>query len=100
MRDLLLDAADRLLARFGYRKMTMDDLAREAGIGKGTIYLYSPSKQEVALCWIARIIPRLVEQLRAAASEPLPPAERLRRMLLTRVLFLFDTAQPHYHIFD
>jgi len=26
--DLILDAADRLLARYGYRKMTIDDLAR------------------------------------------------------------------------
>ena len=33
--DLILDAADRLLARYGYRKMTMDDLAREVGIGQG-----------------------------------------------------------------
>jgi AcrR family transcriptional regulator len=50
--DAILDAAERLLARYGYRKMTMDDLAREAGIGKGTKYLHFPSKQEVVLCSI------------------------------------------------
>ena len=32
--ELILDAADRLLARYGYRKMTIDDLAAEVGIGK------------------------------------------------------------------
>jgi len=32
----ILDAADRLLGRFGFRRMTIDDLAKEAGIGKGT----------------------------------------------------------------
>jgi len=44
VRDAILDAAERLLARYGYRKMTMDDLASEAGIGKGTTYLHFPSK--------------------------------------------------------
>src|SRR5437763_1237801 len=42
----ILDAADRLLARYGYQKMTVDDLAREAGIGKGTVYLSFPGKSE------------------------------------------------------
>jgi len=43
--DLILDAADRLLARYGYKKMTMDDLAQEVGIGKGTIYLHFSTKE-------------------------------------------------------
>jgi AcrR family transcriptional regulator len=63
VRDAVLDAAERLLARYGYRKMTMDDLAREAGIGKGTTYLHFPSKQEVVLCSIDRIVERLLGQL-------------------------------------
>ncbi len=36
MRDKILDATERLLARYGYAKMTVEDIAREAGIGKGT----------------------------------------------------------------
>ncbi len=37
--ERLLDAATTLLVRWGYRKTTIDDVAREAGVGKGTIYL-------------------------------------------------------------
>ena len=33
-RDLILDATERLLGRLGYQKTTMEDIAREAGIGK------------------------------------------------------------------
>ena len=40
-RDRILDAAERLLARFGYKKTTMEDIAREAGLGKRTLYLDS-----------------------------------------------------------
>ena len=53
-----MDATDRLLARFGYKKMTIDDLAQEVGIGKGTVYLHFSSKEEIALSHIDRIIER------------------------------------------
>lgn len=95
VRDAILDATDRLLSRFGYRKMTMDDLAREVGIGKGTLYLYFKSKEEIALSHIDYIVERLKEKLLSIAREDAPPCERLREMLITRVLFRFDSVQ-HY----
>src|SRR5215813_7199669 len=93
--DLILDAADRLMARYGYRKMTMDDLAQEVGIGKGTIYLHFPSKEEVALSHIDRIIERLCEQLQSIARTKERSDLRIRKMLLLRVLYRFDSVQ-HY----
>jgi AcrR family transcriptional regulator len=95
VRDAILDAAERLLARYGYKKMTMDDLASEAGIGKGTTYLHFPSKQEVVLCSIDRIVDRLLEQLRAIAQSDASPAEKVRQMLRTRVLFRFDSVKDY-----
>jgi AcrR family transcriptional regulator len=95
IRDLILDAADRLLARYGYRKMTMDDLAQEVGIGKGTIYLHFPSKEEVVLSHVDRIVERLKVELQKLARGGGTPAARLRRMLVARVMFRFDSVQ-HY----
>src|SRR5262245_40586884 len=99
-RDRILDAVERLLARWGYRKTTVGDLAREAGLGKRTIYLHFPSKGEVALSSIDRIVERLTGRLRAVAAGPGPPAERLRRMLLLRVLFRFDSVRDYRHSLD
>jgi AcrR family transcriptional regulator len=93
--DVILDAADRLLARYGYRKMTMEDLAHEVGIGKGTIYLHFRSKEDLVLSHIDRLISRLKERLTQIARGAGAPAERLRQMLVTRVLFRFDGVQ-HY----
>ena len=93
--DLILDAADRLLARYGYKKMTMDDVAKEVGIGKGTIYLHFKSKEEIALARVDRIVDRLNERLRGIAHSNGSAVARLRRMLLERVLFRFDSVQ-HY----
>ena len=95
VKDAILDATDRLLARFGYRKMTVDDIAAEAGIGKGSIYLHFSSKEEVVLSHIDRIVDRLRERLKEIAQSDATAAERLRLMLLTRVLYRFDSIQ-HY----
>jgi len=95
VREAILDATDRLLARFGYRKMTVEDIATEAGIGKGTIYLHFSSKEQVVLSHVDRIVDRLKERLSEIARSDATAAERLRLMLLTRVLFRFDSIQ-HY----
>ncbi len=94
-RDAILDATDRLLARFGYRKMTIEDLAREVGIGKGSIYLHFSSKEEIALSHIDRIIERLKSRLRMIAGGAEKVEKRLADMLCERVLFRFDGVQ-HY----
>lgn len=53
--ERLLDVAATLLVRWGYRKTTIDDVAREAGVGKGTIYLHWKDKNELfrAAIWRA-----------------------------------------------
>jgi AcrR family transcriptional regulator len=95
IRDLILNGVDVLLARYGYRKMTMEDLAQVVGIGKGTIYLHFPSKQDVTLSHIDRIVERLIIELKRIASGPDPAPEKIKKMLVMRVLFRFDSVR-HY----
>jgi len=84
-RDAILDAAGRMVERYGYRKTTMSDIAREAGVGKATLYLYFESKQDLALAYVDRLADRVLQALRRLAAEPAPAAERLCRMLRLRV---------------
>ena len=95
VKDSILDATDCLLARYGYRKMTVEDIAIEAGIGKGTIYLHFSSKEEVVLSHVDRIVDRLKQHLAEIARSKITAPERIRQMLLVRVLFRFDSIQ-HY----
>lgn len=95
IRDLILDSVDVLFARYGYKKMTMDDLAQHVGIGKGTLYLHFSGKEDVALSHIDRIVERLEKELRAIASRDVSPARRIEQMLLTRVLFRFDIVSKY-----
>jgi len=91
--ELILDAADRLLARYGYRKMTIDDLAAEVGIGKGTIYLHFRSKEDLVYSHIDRVINRVIERLRRVLRSGLPPADKIREMIVLRVMYRFDSVQ-------
>jgi AcrR family transcriptional regulator len=50
----ILDAAIRLLLKWGYRKTTLEDIAREAGVAKGTIYLSWPTREKLFMAIIAR----------------------------------------------
>ena len=95
VRQRLLDATDRLLARYGYRKMTIEDLAREVGIGKGSVYLHFPSKEALVLAHIDRIVERVLDELKRIAARVADAGEKMREMLLARVLIRFDAVQ-HY----
>jgi AcrR family transcriptional regulator len=69
--ERILDAAAALLVRFGYRKTTIDDVAREAGVGKGTIYLHWKDKNELFRASIWREEQRYTDELqRRLASDP------------------------------
>src|SRR5215469_14784240 len=60
--ERILDAAATLLVRWGYRKTTIDDVAREAGVGKGTIYLHWKDKNELFMAAIWRTSKQLSDE--------------------------------------
>src|SRR3954452_181596 len=100
MRDRILDATERLLGRLGYQKTTMEDIAREAAIGRRTIYLHFATKEDVALATIDRIVERLKRALQQVADSGGPPGDRLRAMLRLRVMFRFDSVKDYYQGLD
>ena len=78
--EAILDATNRLLAQRGYDLMSMDEIAAEVGIAKGSLYKHFESKERLA----AAVMTRLLERTRAAlAAMPatLPAIDRLRGLL-------------------
>jgi len=99
-RVALLDAAERLLARIGYRKVTMEDLAQEAGVSRRTVYGYFRSKEEVILGTIDRIVDQVSERLDAVARVEGSAADRLRDMLVERVRIRVEKVRDYAHALD
>jgi AcrR family transcriptional regulator len=96
-RRAILEAARNRFLHYGYKKTTIDEIAADAGIGKGSVYLHFQGKEEILLT-IAREVKRnITEQMRAIAHSLGSPEERLRRMLLASILSVNDAARAASH---
>ncbi|HUA35286.1 MAG TPA: TetR/AcrR family transcriptional regulator [Candidatus Binataceae bacterium] len=96
-RAAILDAAQKLFSRYGYRRTSIDDIAREAEIAKGTVYLSFKSKEEIfrALCE-SMCVRVQAEAARASAMEA-PIERRLAAILEAKYGFYFDLVQRSPH---
>lgn len=65
----LLDAATACFARVGVSKTTLDDVAREAGLARATLYRYFPGKPAVVGALVARETVVLTAVLEAASAD-------------------------------
>lgn len=98
--DVILDAAQQLFAHFGYRRTAMEDIAREAGVAKGTLYLYFDSKEAVFRAMHARTIAEVWRMCDAVEAEDLPFAERLYRLLDHRCSPVQERYQRSEHLLE
>ena len=46
-KEQIIEAARKLFNKFGFKKVSMDEIAREAGVTKRTVYMYFSSKEEL-----------------------------------------------------
>jgi len=60
----ILEAASRLIAHYGFDKTTMEDIAREAGVSKGALYLIWSSKDQLFEALLSYEMKRLLDDLR------------------------------------
>jgi AcrR family transcriptional regulator len=92
-RERIMEASVDLFARYGFKKTTVDDIAKESGIGKGTVYLHFSSKEDIALEVMRDQNRQIHDKLRSIASGKAASESKLRSMLVTRVMERFDRIQ-------
>ena len=86
-RKLILEEAARLFSAKRFDEVLMDDIAHQAGVGKGTIYTYFADKEELYFAVVFEGIRRLNEQLQRKANRQQNPEDELRRMVHAIVSF-------------
>jgi AcrR family transcriptional regulator len=74
----LLDAALDLFAEYGFRKASVDDIARRLGVAPGTIYLYAADKRDLYRKAVERAFRSWQEAVRKAIEAEAEPVERFR----------------------
>jgi TetR/AcrR family fatty acid metabolism transcriptional regulator len=81
-REAILRAAIRVFAHNGYFNSKVADIARDAGVADGTVYLYFKSKEEILHSIFDRSVDEALTAARAQIQEISDPRERLRRIAL------------------
>lgn len=77
-RAQLLALGAQAFADRTYDEVSIDDIARAAGISKGLLYHYFPTKRDLYLAGLRATAAELIAATTAAASPTLPPLERMR----------------------
>lgn len=83
----VIEEAARLFASKRFDEVLMDDIAQQAGVGKGTLYTYFADKEELYFAVVFEGISRLNEKLQIKANRQKDPIEKLRRMVHAIVSF-------------
>ncbi len=84
-RDSLLNAARTVFSREGYAATSVEDVAGEAGIAKGTVYLYFKSKEELYAAALLRDIRALAGEARAQMESAPSLREKIEAFLRVRL---------------
>jgi TetR/AcrR family transcriptional regulator, fatty acid metabolism regulator protein len=86
-RERILAAAERIFARHGFFAAKVSDVAKEAGVADGTIYLYFKNKDDLLISLFERRMQQLNGGLKAAIAGK-PPREALRAFVRTYMQIL------------
>jgi len=93
----ILEAAINIIIRDGITGLTMDKIAAEARVAKGTLYVHFQNKQEVVDAAIESSIAPLLEELVDILDSHLAPAEKLRKFTLSNLKF-FNTHKELFRV--
>src|SRR6266568_3030385 len=97
-RCAILRAARAVFARQGYASTVVDDIAAQAGIAKGTLYLYFPSKEQIYLAALIEEARQLDAESRAAMRAAKTWRNKLRAYIEVRLRY-FDEHQDFVRIY-
>lgn len=89
-RERILAAASAQFIAHGYKKASIEDIARQAGVAKGTVYLYYRSKAELLFHAIAREKQQLLYRLAPLREPGLSPLDRLRGYIALGLILNHD----------
>ena len=89
-RERILAAAERIFARHGFFAAKVSDVAKEAGVADGTIYLYFKNKDDLLISLFERRMQQVNETLKAATAKVKSPREQLRAFVKAYLQLVHD----------
>mgnify|MGYP001394991599 CR=1 FL=1 len=90
-KQLILEAAQKSFSLFGYKATTMDQIAKLANVGKGTIYTFFNSKEEI----LDEIVSSLIRHMKDEAERVLDPSKQFDENIHRVLLRLLEFRKSH-----
>lgn len=81
MKSRIIEAAEKRFSQYGFRRVTMDDIASDLGISKKTLYRHFRSKEDIAWAVKDRMHKDIDRLLQRAKKEIPDPIERFKRII-------------------
>ncbi len=99
-RKKVIVAAGQIFSRYGFRKTTMDEIARELKMGKSSIYYYFESKEEIFVAVVLYEANILRNELTTAIKSVDSPVDKMKNYVFVRMK-AFEKLSNYYNaIFD
>jgi AcrR family transcriptional regulator len=83
--SLILDAAQDRFARFGFSKVTMDEIAEDIGMAKASLYYYYPTKEYIFRAVIKREQEVFLQQTAVIVDKPCEAGRKLTDYVRRRI---------------
>jgi AcrR family transcriptional regulator len=90
-RKLIVEAATKSFSLFGFKATTMDQVAKIANVGKGTIYTFFKTKEEL----FDEIINSLIKEMKLAAEEALDPSKSFQENVHSALYRILEFRLEH-----
>lgn len=92
-RNNILDAAERVFLERGFDDVTVDEIAVEAEVAKGTLYLYFKNKHDLLLAFIHRRRRPILEAFGEAQADAKDGLDLVARLICAQLAWLADDSQ-------
>lgn len=93
VRDATVEAAAALVAEHGLASVTMSQIARQAGIGRATLYKYFPDVEAILTAWHERHVTGHLDYLAKVRDQAGTPGQRLEAVLQAYALITHQRPQ-------
>lgn len=85
IREQIIESARQIFSKYGFRKTTMDEVARSVNKGKSSIYYYFTSKEEIYKAVIEKEAIILRDEIHNALSDVNDPVEKVKVYVTVRM---------------
>lgn len=86
-KENILDAATKIFAKEGYDNASVDEIALQANVAKGTFYYYFKSKEDLFISLVSSGTDKLSDSMTAAASEYTNPIDKISTIVESQYEF-------------